>query len=113
MAANPVIPPDFEELAQASQTMTDNFRRLSNLPAVDGGAAIIGAVQNLHQQTQQMQQQMQQMQQQMQQMQQQMQQMQQQILQQMTDMEQRLATRISAWYALLHSHSGHDMCKPN
>ena len=99
MAANPVIPPDFEELAQASQTMTDNFRRLSNLPAVDGGAAIIGAVQNLHQQTQQMQQQMQQMQQQ--------------ILQQMTDMEQRLATRISAWYALLHSHSGHDMCKPN
>jgi ribosomal protein L9 len=100
MAANPAIIPDFEELAEASQTMTNNFRLLSNIPAVDNGAAILGAIQELRQQMQQQTQQMQQ-------------QMLQQMQQQMMDMEQRLAARISAKYAPFYSYSADDVCKSN
>ncbi|KXT09575.1 hypothetical protein AC579_719 [Pseudocercospora musae] len=78
-------PPDLPALADASQIVTDNFRRFANLPAVDGGAAILTAVNSLQEQVQQIQQQMAQMQQQMAQMQQQMQQM-----------ETRILTRISS-----------------
>lgn len=98
MAANLGAPPNFEELAQATHTVADNFGRFANLPAVDGGAAILHAIQGLQQQIQQMQQQMQQMQQQMEQMQ-----------QQIAGVEQRLGTRISARYALLYSYSSSDI----
>jgi ribosomal protein L9 len=102
MVANPIEPPDFEELAQATHTIADNFRRFSNLPAVDGGAAVLAAVQGLQQQMQQMQQMQQQQTQQMQQ-----------IQQQMADMEERLAARISARYSLFYSYSAANMYKLN
>ncbi|KAF2720735.1 hypothetical protein K431DRAFT_346844 [Polychaeton citri CBS 116435] len=88
MAANPADMPNFEEVAQASQTIVDNFRRFSNLPAVEGGAAIIGLIQALQQGQQQQTQQMRQIQQNQQQQMQQMQQMQQSQQQQMQQMQQ-------------------------
>jgi hypothetical protein len=41
--------PDFEQMAQATATLTDNFTKFSNLPAIEGSAAILASLQRIEQ----------------------------------------------------------------